>query len=261
MGNFISYYMNLSFSQQQLYDYIKDTNIDTDTDQETNFVINEYKPKSDSNNKSYPKNENDLESSLPSDSEPELTLQIPKYYNLFIYIDSDSQELKDLYINSAYKHNLIVENYLQALANYEPFMEKYCFNAGFDLFTPEDTKSFGCQKLLLDYKIKCCMRVVAENQQFVSYYLYSRSSLPLKTPLRLANNVGIIDSGYRGNITGIFDNIEDYDFMNHVVEFGTRLLQICPPNLEYPMKVIIVDNLSDLGETARGSGGFGSTGI
>ena len=60
MGNFISYYMNLSFSQQQLYDYIKDTNIDTDTDQETNFVINEYKPKSDSNNKSYPKNENDL---------------------------------------------------------------------------------------------------------------------------------------------------------------------------------------------------------
>ena len=140
-------------------------------------------------------------------------------------------------------------------------MEKYCFNAGFDLFCPQDTESIGSQKVVLDHKIKCCMRIVGENQQFVSYYLYSRSSLPLNTPLRLANNVGIIDSGYRGNIKGIFDNIAGYDFMDYVIEFGTRLLQICPPNLEYPMKITIVDNLDELGVTDRGEGGFGSTGI
>ncbi len=237
MGNSISYYMNSSLAQQQLYDYIQvyDTEYQTDL---THFAIDEKE----------------------SESELELSLQIPKHYNFYIYIDSQSQKLKDLYNNAAYKHNLVVENYLKALANYELSMEKYCFNAGFDLFCPEDTESLPAQKLVLDHKIKCCMRVVGENEQFVSYYLYSRSSLPLKTPLRLANNVGIIDSGYRGNIKGVFDNIAGHDFMDFTIEFGTRLLQICPPNLEYPMKIIIVDDISHLGETQRGEGGFGSTG-
>ena len=36
--------------------------------------------------------------------------------------------------------------------------------------------------------------------------MYPRSSI-YKTPLRLANNTGIIDSGYRGNLMGAFDNI------------------------------------------------------
>ena len=243
MGNFISYYMNSSLAQQQLYDYIQvcnsSENLVSDAENQTDqtyFAINE------------------------KDSEPELQLQIPKHYTFYIYIDSQSKELKDLYINAAHKHNLGVENYLEALANFEPCMEKYCFNAGFDLFCPEDTESIGAQKVVLDHKIKCCMRVVGENEQFVSYYLYSRSSLPLRTPLRLANNVGIIDSGYRGNIKGVFDNIAGYDFMDYTIEFGTRLLQICPPNLEYPMKIKIVDDILYLGETERGEGGFGSTG-
>ncbi len=238
MGNFISYYMNSSFAQQQLYDYIKVTDAENQTDN-ANFA-------------------NDIKEDL---IDAKLVLNNnPKHYNLFIYIDSVSQELKDLYVNSAYKHNLVVENYLQALINNQPFMEKYCFNAGFDLFCPEDTESIVGQKVVLDHKIKSCMRLVGENNQFVSYYLYSRSSLPLKTPLRLANNVGIIDSGYRGNIKGIFDNLDSYGYTDFIIEFGTRLLQICPPNLEYPMKIIIVDNLSHLGETERGEGGFGSTG-
>lgn len=235
MGNFISYYMNSSLAEQNLYDYIHVSDAENQTDQ-THFLIDQ------------------------KESQSQLLLQIPKHYNFYIYIDSESQQLKDLYVNAAHKHNLVVENYLEALTNNEPYMEKYCFNAGFDLFCPEDIESIGGQKLVLDHKIKCCMRLVGENQQFVSYYLYSRSSLPLKTPLRLANNVGIIDSGYRGNIKGVFDNIQGYDFMDYIIEFGTRLLQICPPNLEYPMKIIIVDNPSHLGETDRGEGGFGSTG-
>ena len=238
MGSFISYYMNSSLAQQHLYDYIQVSHAENQTEQ-IHFAIDDKQ----------------------SESELPLQILIPKHYNFFIYIDSESQELKDLYLNAAHKHNLVVENYLEALANFEPSMEKYCFNAGFDLFCPEDTESIGAQKVVVDHKIKCCMRLVGENEQFVSYYLYSRSSLPLKTPLRLANNVGIIDSGYRGNIKGVFDNIAGYDFMDYVIEFGTRLLQICPPNLEYPMKITIVDNLDQLGKTDRGEGGFGSTGI
>jgi dUTP pyrophosphatase len=68
---------------------------------------------------------------------------------------------------------------------------------------------------------------------------------------------GIIDSGYRGNIIGVFDNISD---SNSNIEIYSRLLQICAPNLG-PIIVEIVDNLEDLSEqTTRGSGGFGSTG-
>jgi len=245
MGNFIyKYYMDSTFTQQQTYDYIQVTDAENHTEQ-TSLL----QKVSDSDSHSH------------SESESEFPLLIPKHYNFYIYIDDESQELKDLYLNAAHKHNLIVENYLQALTNYQPNMEKYCFNAGFDLFCPKNTESIGQQKVVLDYKIKSCMRVVGENNQFVSYYLYSRSSLPLKTPLRLANNVGIIDSGYRGNVKGVFDNIMGYDFMEYTIEFGTRQLQICPPNLEYPMKITIVDNLAHLGKTDKGEGGFGSTGI
>ena len=91
----------------------------------------------------------------------------------------------------------------------------------------------------------------------VCYYLYPRSSTGSKTRLRMANSVGIIDSGYRGNIIAMFDNIgnEDYKVME-----GDRLVQICAPNIEYPLKLRIVNKLEDLGLTERGAGGFGSTG-
>ena len=182
---------------------------------------------------------------------------ISKFYELFIYIDHDSPELKDLYVNSVHKHNKIVDDYLTAIAKNETNMEQYCFNAGFDLFCPEDTESIGAQKVVLDHKIISCMKM---KNIYVSYYLYSRSSTPMKTPLRLANSVGVIDSGYRGHIKAVFDNKNDYDFMEFNIEFGSRLAQICPPNLEYPMKIYIVDDIQSLGITDRGDGGFGSTG-
>ena len=73
--------------------------------------------------------------------------------------------------------------------------------------------------------------------------------------------MGIIDSGYRGNIIAAFDNRDtmsnDGDFK---VEGGSRVVQICPPELSYPVLVKIVENESDLGTTNRGEGGFGSTG-
>lgn len=84
------------------------------------------------------------------------------------------------------------------------------------------------------------------------YYLYPRSSLS-KTPLRLANSVGIIDSSYRGEIMAAVDNISEEDFE---IKQGERLFQLCSPTLE-PINFIIADELT---ETDRGEGGFGSTG-
>jgi dUTP pyrophosphatase len=84
-----------------------------------------------------------------------------------------------------------------------------------------------------------------------AFYLYPRSSIS-STPLRLANSVGIIDSGYRGEIKACFDSMDTYS-----VKKNQRLVQLCTPTLE-PMYVLVVNALT---ETARGQGGFGSTGV
>lgn len=86
-----------------------------------------------------------------------------------------------------------------------------------------------------------------------AYQLYARSSIG-KTPYRLANNVGIIDSGYRGELCALVDSIEGP--LKNFCETGDRLFQICMPDLT-PFRVLIVDALDN---TERGGGGFGSTG-
>jgi len=100
------------------------------------------------------------------------------------------------------------------------------------------------------------------------YYMDPRSSIS-KTFLRLANSRGIIDSGYRGPLIGVFDvikqRISSHPYDNHVLSsFASRfdrVTQLCGPSLE-PILVTIVDSLEELGErTERGTGGFGSTGI
>ena len=85
-----------------------------------------------------------------------------------------------------------------------------------------------------------------------AFYIYPRSSIS-KTPLRLANSVGIVDSGYRGNLMLALDNIKQAPY---TIRKGQRLAQICSPHLS-PIFFSIVESLS---ETERGSGGFGSTG-
>jgi dUTP pyrophosphatase len=119
-------------------------------------------------------------------------------------------------------------------------------NSGFDLASPISVQVSETFKL--DFKVKGAMY---ENDLPIGYYLYARSSI-CKTSLRLANSVGIIDSGYRGNIMAYFDVIK-----NDNVEVYQRLVQICAADLT-PFKVELVDSLD---ETERGEGGFGSTGV
>lgn len=147
------------------------------------------------------------------------------------------------------------EHYKQVVKNYNPYGPYP--NAGFDLFCPETiTVSESDGTFCLDTKIVCSMKSgsgpLSERENH-SYYLYPRSSI-VKTPLRLANSVGIIDSGYRGTIKAVFDVKSDF-----TIEKYSRLVQICSPTLDR-LIVSIVDNIEDLGITERGDGGFGSTG-
>lgn len=188
-----------------------------------------------------------------------------KFYKLYIYIDpSVSDTIKKLYEKNAFDNNMLVDSYLESYSNVNA--SDFCYDAGFDLFCPENYKiKLDDGIFMLDHKIKCCMTVCCQNsiiEHYVGYYLYSRSSTALKTPLRLANNVGIIDSGYRGNIKACFDYVDSMNFRDGFnLESGYRYTQICPPNLEHPMKIYIVYNIHDLGNnTIRKSGGFGSSG-
>jgi dUTP pyrophosphatase len=93
-----------------------------------------------------------------------------------------------------------------------------------------------------------------------SFWLIPRSSI-VKTPLRMANSVGLIDKGYRGELLACVDNIlishEDIwaGNVSYPVIKGERLFQIVGPMLE-PVTFELVDELS---VTSRGEGGIGST--
>ena len=82
-----------------------------------------------------------------------------------------------------------------------------------------------------------------------------RSSTGSKTPLRLANSVGVIDAGYRGNIMGVFDCWDDFQ-----VDQYSRVAQLMSRS-DLPLQVKLVESEAELGDTSRGSGGFGSTGV
>ena len=86
----------------------------------------------------------------------------------------------------------------------------------------------------------------------LSYMVSPRSSIS-KTPLRMSNCVGIMDSGYRGEFKVPIDNISDEDF---IIEKHTRLFQVTNPTLG----VIDLEIVNELSDSQRGEGGFGSTG-
>ena len=125
----------------------------------------------------------------------------------------------------------------------------YDGDAGMDLYCPHQLIIEPNETHLIKMGIACEM---TDEYLPVSFMLVPRSSIS-KTPLRMSNSIGIIDSGYRGEIMASVDNISNEDYM---ITPGQRLFQIVHPTL-YPFNVDVVKELS---ETERGDGGFGSTG-
>ena len=178
-------------------------------------------------------------------------------YVLKLRVVSDDPELLNLY-----------KNVSVAKMETKEYLENPHKDSGFDIYTPKgkerinpgETRLVNMQIQCAAYKIVCdgdsCQRVPT------AFFMYPRSSI-YKTTLRLANNTGIIDSGYRGNLMGAFDNISRIGpsfpggvWSQEENAYG-RILQICMPDLS-PFTVEIVETLDD---TSRGSGGLGSTGV
>ena len=83
--------------------------------------------------------------------------------------------------------------------------------------------------------------------------LYSRSGSGIKHGVSLSNSVGVIDSDYRGEVCVGLINHGNEPF---TVSRGDRIAQMMIVPIMLP-EITLSDSLS---ESARGSGGFGSTG-
>ena len=83
--------------------------------------------------------------------------------------------------------------------------------------------------------------------------LFARSGLGIKHGICLANGVGVIDSDYRGEICVGLCNVSDKPY---TVEPFERVAQM----VIAPVIVPTVTEVSELSDTERGEGGFGSTG-
>ena len=84
-------------------------------------------------------------------------------------------------------------------------------------------------------------------------FVFARSGLAIKHGIGLLNSVGVIDSDYRGEIkVGVINQISE----PYTIEPGERIAQLVIMPV-CPLDPVEVDDLDD---TARGEGGFGSTG-
>lgn len=81
-----------------------------------------------------------------------------------------------------------------------------------------------------------------------------RSGLALKHGISLPNTPGTIDSDYRGELKIIMINLGDAPF---VIQRGDRIAQL----LAAPVQLARFAEVETLSDTARGAGGFGSTGV
>jgi len=82
----------------------------------------------------------------------------------------------------------------------------------------------------------------------------ARSGLATKHGVTLVNGVGTIDSDYRGEVKVPLINLGSASF---VVRRGDRIAQM----VVTPVPTVQVMEVDELSETARGTGGFGHTGI
>lgn len=84
-------------------------------------------------------------------------------------------------------------------------------------------------------------------------FIFARSGLSIKHGIGLLNSVGVIDSDYRGEIkVGVINQKRE----SYTIVPGERIAQM----VIMPVSTMPIAEVSELSDTERGEGGFGSTG-
>lgn len=102
-------------------------------------------------------------------------------------------------------------------------------------------------------KIPTGISAELEGEKNAVLLIYARSSLALNFGLAPANCVGVVDQDYRGEIIVAIHNHSQID---HTIRDGERIAQM----VITPVLLPEVEEVAELSDTERGSGGFGSTG-
>ena len=124
---------------------------------------------------------------------------------------------------------------------------QHAWDAGLDLkasktimLAPDETYNMG-------------LGVGVEVPEGMVAYVIPRSSIGVKTPLRMSNSIGVIDAGYTGEIHACYTNMSTNSYVIHE---GDRIAQLVVQDIHLP-EIEVVDELTD---SERGDGAFGSTG-
>lgn len=136
-------------------------------------------------------------------------------------------------------------------------------DSGLDLFMPN--REIIVPAHAIGFAINLETRIVLhkDGKQRIPFLLIPRSSTGARTPLRLANSIGLIDKTYNGDLIALVDNISDKDY---VISPKSRLFQIIASNMKPISVAETYDNLDEFlakftTPQDRGEAGLGSTGI
>lgn len=102
-------------------------------------------------------------------------------------------------------------------------------------------------------KLKIGFGIAAEIPPGYVGLAFPRSSVH-KTGMTLSNGVGVIDSGYRGEVTAVFNLRRGK--RGYIYDVGDRIAQL----VVVPFAHCEIEETDELSETERGVGGYGSTG-
>lgn len=142
-------------------------------------------------------------------------------------------------------------------------------DSGFDLPTPMEVTIPPHKTVLVKLGVTATVRSAITYQtpsgtwmadtvsaKRLSFWMPPRSSIS-KTPLILHNHIGVIDTGYNGELQAALHNTSDEPYKVHQLQ---RLVQIVSGDLTPFYKITIHSHTEKPEATRRGTGGFGSTG-
>ncbi len=133
-------------------------------------------------------------------------------------------------------------------------------DSGVDLLSRQMTLDTLPNNLGIEMKLGVVAAALDATGNPAPYLLLARSSTSL-TPLRMSNQIGLADAGYRGELIARVDCL-DTTLREYSISQGRRLFQIVQHNWLPFQNVVLVDCAEDLPAPPdnRGGGGFGSTG-
>ena len=121
-------------------------------------------------------------------------------------------------------------------------------DVGMDLFSVADYVLKPGERKLILTGIKIAVPIGYEAQ------IRPKSGLALKHGISIVNTPGTIDAGYRGEVGVILINLGQEEF---VIKKNSKIAQLVINKVEKAE----INEVNMLGDTGRGEGGFGSTGI